>query len=31
MPQADQATTELLIDYFDAMEAKDFTRLAWHR
>jgi ketosteroid isomerase-like protein len=27
MPQADQATIDLLIDYFDAMEAKDFDRL----
>ena len=24
MPQADQATIDLLTDYFDAMEAKDF-------
>src|SRR3954452_16098774 len=28
MPQADQATIDLLTDYFDAMEAKDFTRLS---
>ena len=27
MPQADQATIDLLTDYFDAMEAKDFDRL----
>ena len=27
MPQADQATIDLLTDYFDAMEAKDFERL----
>ena len=27
MPQADQATIDLLIDYFDAIEAKDFDRL----
>ena len=27
MPQADQATIDLLIDYFDAMEGKDFDRL----
>jgi ketosteroid isomerase-like protein len=27
MPQADQATTDLLIDYFQAMEVKDFDRL----
>ena len=27
MPQADQATIDLLIDYFDAMEAKDYERL----
>ena len=28
MPQADQATIDLLTDYFDAMEAKDFDRLS---
>ena len=28
MPKADQATIDLLTDYFDAMEAKDSTRLA---
>jgi ketosteroid isomerase-like protein len=28
MPRADQATIELLTDYFDAMEAKNFDRLA---
>ena len=27
MPRADQATIDLLTDYFDAMEAKDFDRL----
>ena len=27
MPQADQATINLLTDYFDAMEAKDSARL----
>jgi hypothetical protein len=27
MPRADQATIELLTDYFDAMEAKNFDRL----
>ena len=27
MPQADQATIDLLTDYFQAMEAKDFDRL----
>ena len=27
MPQADQATTDLLTDYFRAMEVKDFDRL----
>ena len=27
MPQADQATTDLLTDYFQAMEVKDFDRL----
>jgi ketosteroid isomerase-like protein len=27
MPQADQATIDLLTDYFDAMEVKDFDRL----
>jgi ketosteroid isomerase-like protein len=27
LPRADQATTDLLTDYFDAMEAKDLTRL----
>jgi hypothetical protein len=27
MPRADQATIDLLIDYFDAMEAKNFDRL----
>ena len=27
MPQADQATIDLLTDYFDAMEVKDFGRL----
>jgi ketosteroid isomerase-like protein len=27
MPQADQATIELLTDYFDAIEAKDSARL----
>ena len=27
MPQADQATIDLLTDYFDAMEAKDSARL----
>ena len=27
MSRADQATIELLTDYFDAMEAKDFNRL----
>lgn len=28
MPRADQATTDLLTDYFAAMEAKDLDRLA---
>jgi len=28
MPQADQATIDLLTDYFQAMEVKDFDRLA---
>ncbi|TDW90827.1 ketosteroid isomerase-like protein [Kribbella pratensis] len=27
MPRADQPTIDLLTDYFDAMEAKDFDRL----
>ena len=27
MPRADQATIDLLTDYFDAMEAKDHGRL----
>ena len=27
MPRADQATIDLLTDYFDAMEAKDLARL----
>jgi ketosteroid isomerase-like protein len=27
MPQADQATSDLLTDYFQAMEVKDFDRL----
>jgi ketosteroid isomerase-like protein len=27
MPRADQATVDLLTDYFDAMEAKDLARL----
>ncbi len=27
MPRADQATIDFLTDYFDAMEAKDLTRL----
>ena len=27
MPRADQATIDLLTDYFQAMEAKDFDRL----
>src|SRR4051794_33463696 len=27
MPQAEQATIDLLTDYFDAMEVKDFNRL----
>ena len=27
MPRADQATIDLLTDYFDAMEAKNFDRL----
>jgi ketosteroid isomerase-like protein len=27
MPQAEQATIDLLTDYFDAMEVKDFDRL----
>jgi hypothetical protein len=27
MPQADQATIDLITDYFDAMEAKDHERL----
>ena len=31
MPRADQATIDLLTDYFDAMEAKDFDRVgAYH-
>ena len=27
MPRADQATIDLLTDYFDAIKAKDFDRL----
>jgi ketosteroid isomerase-like protein len=28
MPRADQATIDLLTDYFDALEAKDYDRLS---
>jgi ketosteroid isomerase-like protein len=30
MPRADQVTIDLLTDYFDAMEAKNFDRLGSH-